>query len=125
MLRRHIICTCPQTGMHVQHLLPEVLDETKDSHSPMICQACMRMHFIHNTTGKCSAKQRSKAALNRMTGEESRKLVAGDRVFWQSDVKNQGTVKGTSWSSVTIDWDDGDLTSISHNDMAQVHRASP
>jgi hypothetical protein len=55
-----------------------------------------------------------------MTGEKSRKLVAGDRVFWQSDVKNQGTVKGTSWSSVTIDWDDGDSTSISHNDMAQV-----
>jgi hypothetical protein len=61
----------------------------------------------------------------RMTGEESRQLVVGDRVFWQGDVKNQGTIKGTSWSGITIDWDDGDSTSISHNDMAQVHRTKP
>ena len=60
-----------------------------------------------------------------MTGEESRQLVVGDRVFWQTDQKNQGTVRGTSWSGVTIDWDDGDSTSISHNDMAQVHRTKP
>jgi len=58
-----------------------------------------------------------------MTGEESRKLKPGDRVFWQDDVKNQGTVKGTSWSGVTIDWDDGDSTSVSHNDMAPIGRA--
>jgi hypothetical protein len=60
-----------------------------------------------------------------MTGEEPRQLVAGDRVFWQGDVENQGIVKGTSWSGVTIDWDDGDSSSISHNDMAQVHRTKP
>jgi hypothetical protein len=41
------------------------------------------------------------------------------------DVKNQGTVRGTSWSGVTKDWDDGDSTSVSHNDMAQVHRTKP
>jgi len=58
-----------------------------------------------------------------MTGEESRKLKAGDRVCWQGDVKNKGTVRGTSWSGVTIDWDDGDSTSVSHNDMAQISRA--
>jgi hypothetical protein len=33
-----------------------------------------------------------------MTGEESRKLKSGDRVFWRGDLKNQGTIKGTSWS---------------------------
>ena len=55
-----------------------------------------------------------------MTGEESRKLKSGDRVFWRDDLKNQGTVRGTSWSGVTIDWDDGESTSVSHNDMAQV-----
>lgn len=43
-----------------------------------------------------------------MTGEESRKLKAGDRVCWKGDAKNQGTVKSTSWSGVTIEWDDGD-----------------
>ena len=58
-----------------------------------------------------------------MTGEESRKLKSGDRVFWRDDLKNQGTVSGTSWSGVTIDWDDGKSTSVSHNDMAQVSRA--
>jgi hypothetical protein len=36
-----------------------------------------------------------------MSGDESRKLQPEDRVFWQGDVKNQGTVKGTSWSGVT------------------------
>jgi hypothetical protein len=60
----------------------------------------------------------------KMTGEESRKLKPGDRVFWQGDVKNQGTVKGTSWSGVTVDWDDGDKTSISHNDMVPISRVS-
>ncbi len=59
----------------------------------------------------------------RMTGEESRKLKSGDRVFCQGDVKNQGTVKGTSWSAVTINWDDGDTTSVNHDDMAPISRA--
>ena len=57
-----------------------------------------------------------------MTGDESRKLKVGDRVYWKGDAKNQGTVRATSWSDVTIDWDDGDSTSVSHNDMAQVDR---
>jgi hypothetical protein len=51
-----------------------------------------------------------------MTGEESRQLKAGDGVCWQADVKNQGTVKVESWSGVAIDWDDGDSTSVKHND---------
>jgi hypothetical protein len=33
-----------------------------------------------------------------------------------------GTVTGTSWSEVTISWDDGEANSVSHNDMAQVER---
>jgi hypothetical protein len=59
-----------------------------------------------------------------MTGEESRRLKAGDRVFWLGDVKNQGTVKRASWSGVAIDWDDGDCTCISHNDMDRISRAT-
>jgi hypothetical protein len=59
-----------------------------------------------------------------MTSEESRKLKARDRVSWRGDVKNQGTVRGTSWSGVTIDWDDGESTSVSHNDMAQIKRVA-
>jgi hypothetical protein len=58
-----------------------------------------------------------------MTGGESRQLKAGDRAFWLGDVKNQGTVKGTSWSGVAIDWDAGDCTSVSHNDMDRIDRS--
>jgi hypothetical protein len=57
-----------------------------------------------------------------MTGDESRKLKVGDRVCWNGDTTNKGTVGGTSWSGVTIEWDDGDKTSVGHNDMAQVVR---
>jgi hypothetical protein len=75
--------------------------------------------------GRTVAKRRSNVADfnpaaacsgTRMTGEESRKLKSGDRVFWRDDLKNQGTVRGTSWSGVTIAWDDGESTSVSHND---------
>ena len=59
-----------------------------------------------------------------MTGDELRKLKVGDRVCWKGDATNQGTVRETSWSGVTIDWDDGDSTSVSHNDMAQVDRVA-
>jgi hypothetical protein len=59
-----------------------------------------------------------------MAGEESRKLKSGDRVFWRDDSKNQGTVRGMSWIGVTIDWDDGESTSVSHNDMVEVNRAA-
>jgi hypothetical protein len=57
-----------------------------------------------------------------MSGDESRKLKVGNRVQWKGDLKNQGTVKDTSWSGVTIAWDDGDANSISHNDMGQIAR---
>jgi hypothetical protein len=33
-----------------------------------------------------------------------------------------GTVAGTSWSEVTISWDDGEASSVSHNDMARVEQ---
>ena len=57
-----------------------------------------------------------------MTGDESRKLKVGNRVCWGGNAINQGVVRGISWSDITIDWDDGDTTSVSHNDMKQVDR---
>jgi hypothetical protein len=57
-----------------------------------------------------------------MTGDQSRQLKVGDRVGWKMSDTNHGTVVGTSWSEVTIDWDDGEANSVSHNDMAQVER---
>ena len=57
-----------------------------------------------------------------MTGEQSRYLEVGDRVCWGVTTTDLGTVVGTSWSGVTIAWDDGHTTSIQHNDMAKVER---
>jgi hypothetical protein len=57
-----------------------------------------------------------------MTGDQSRTLSIGERVRWGVTTTDLGTVVATSWSEVTIDWDDGHSTSIQHNDMAQVER---
>jgi len=42
-----------------------------------------------------------------VTGDESRLLKVGDRVRWGVTMTDLGTVVGTAWSGVTIDWDDG------------------
>ena len=57
-----------------------------------------------------------------MTGDQSRLLKVGDRVCWGATTTDLGTVVRTSWSEVTIDWDDGHTSSIQHNDMARVER---
>jgi hypothetical protein len=55
-----------------------------------------------------------------MTGDQSRKLKVGDRIRWGDNVTDLGKVVATSWSEVTIAWDDGEANSVSHNDMRQV-----
>jgi pterin-4a-carbinolamine dehydratase len=57
-----------------------------------------------------------------MTGDQSRLLKPLDRVCWKASATDHGTVIATSWSEVTISWDDGEASSVSHNDMAQVER---
>jgi hypothetical protein len=57
-----------------------------------------------------------------MTGDQSRLLKIGDRVCWGAKTTDLGTVTGTSWSEVTISWDDGEANSVSHNSMRQVER---
>jgi hypothetical protein len=57
-----------------------------------------------------------------MTGDKSRLLTVGDRVCWEGSATDVGTVVGTAWSGVTIDWDDGHTTSIQRNDMGPVER---
>jgi len=57
-----------------------------------------------------------------MNGTESRLLKVGHRVRWGDTTTDFGTVINTTWSDVTIDWDDGQTTLIQHNDMAQVER---
>jgi hypothetical protein len=57
-----------------------------------------------------------------MTGDQSRLLKIGDRVCWGDKVTDLGKVVATSWSEVTIAWDNGEANSVSHNDMRQVER---
>jgi hypothetical protein len=57
-----------------------------------------------------------------MTGDQSRLLKEGDRVRWGLPTTDFGTVIATSWSGVTISWDDGEASSVSHNDMAKIER---
>jgi hypothetical protein len=57
-----------------------------------------------------------------MTGDQSRLLKPFDRVCWQNDPADQGTVIEKNWSGVTIKWDNRSVQAIPHNDMAQVER---
>jgi hypothetical protein len=58
-----------------------------------------------------------------MTGNQSRLLKVRHRVCWKKSETDLGTVTGTGWGGVVIEWDDGHTASIQHNDMAQVERA--
>jgi hypothetical protein len=58
-----------------------------------------------------------------MTGDQSKTLKVGDRVCWNQSTTDLGTIVGTTWDGVSIDWDVGKTTSIQHNDMGQVERA--
>ena len=60
-----------------------------------------------------------------MTGDQSRLLKVGDRVWWNADPNDQGTVTEKSWAGVTINWDNRSEQAILHNDMAQVERVLP
>jgi hypothetical protein len=57
-----------------------------------------------------------------MTGEQSRLLKIGGRVCWGATTTDLGKMIGTSWSEVTICWDNGGAGSVSHNDMAKIER---
>jgi hypothetical protein len=57
-----------------------------------------------------------------MTGDQSRLLRVGDRVCWNADKNDQGTVTEKNWAGVTVKWDNRSKQSILHNDMAQVER---
>jgi hypothetical protein len=59
-----------------------------------------------------------------MTGEQSRQLKVGNRVCWATSTTDLGSVIGTTWSAVIIEWDDGLTASIEHNEMARVERAA-
>jgi hypothetical protein len=57
-----------------------------------------------------------------MTGEQSRALKIGDRICWQNNRADQGTVTETNWAGLTVKWDNRSEQAIQHNDMAHVER---
>ena len=55
-----------------------------------------------------------------MTGDQSRLLKVGDRVCWQKDQADRGSVAAMNWAGVTVKWDNRSKQDILHNDMAQI-----
>jgi hypothetical protein len=59
-----------------------------------------------------------------MTGEQSRLLKVGDKVRWQKDEADQGTVSETNWAGLTVQWDNCGEQAILHNDMGPMERVT-
>jgi hypothetical protein len=55
-----------------------------------------------------------------MTGSESRQLNKSDRVVWNGDDEDAGTVIDRDWAGVSVKWDNREQQKILHNDMATV-----
>jgi hypothetical protein len=55
-----------------------------------------------------------------MTGDQSRTLSLGDKIYWSTDKNDVGTVTEKNWAGVTIKWDNRSEQSILHNDMGEV-----
>jgi hypothetical protein len=60
----------------------------------------------------------------RMTGEQSRRLKVGDKVCWQNDQADRGTVTERNWSGLTIKWDSRGEQRVLHNDMGGISLVS-
>ena len=59
-----------------------------------------------------------------MTGEQSRALSIGDRICWQMNQADKGTVSAKHWAGITVRWDNRSEQTILHNDMRQLERTS-
>jgi hypothetical protein len=59
-----------------------------------------------------------------MTGKKSRALKVGNRVCWQKDQADQGTIAETNWSGVTVKWNSRGEQAILHNDMGHIERVT-
>ena len=59
-----------------------------------------------------------------MTGDQSRTLKIGDRVYWSEDRTDQGVVTEKNWAGITIKWDGRVEQAIQHNDMTTVFLAA-
>lgn len=58
-----------------------------------------------------------------MTPDESKTLKLLKRVSWLGGAVDQGTVMGSDWSGVQINWDSGKNNFYHHNNMENVKLA--
>ena len=58
-----------------------------------------------------------------MATAESKGLKRGDRVYWQGDATDGGSITQMSWDAVTIAWDNGQVATVHHGDMREIQRA--
>jgi hypothetical protein len=59
-----------------------------------------------------------------VTAAESKNLRKRNRVCWRRDAADSGTIIGTSWNAVTIVWDTGQVATVHHGDMREIHSTS-
>lgn len=57
-----------------------------------------------------------------MSEAESKRLRVGDRVYWDDDPADIGSVVETDYLCVRIKWENGQEGTIHHRDMSKVHR---
>jgi hypothetical protein len=58
-----------------------------------------------------------------MTADDSRKLTIGNRVCWQGKPEDTGKITKTTWSAVTIAWNNHHVATVYHGDMREIQRA--
>ncbi len=54
--------------------------------------------------------------------DESKALNKGTRVYWRGDAADSGIITEISWDAVTIAWTNGQVASVHHGDMHDIHR---
>jgi hypothetical protein len=57
-----------------------------------------------------------------MNAREAKRLRVGDRVTWGGNAEDRGVVIEIGYCAVKIDWEDGQVGLIHHNDMRDVDR---
>lgn len=58
-----------------------------------------------------------------MTRVEAEQLHIGDRVIWDGNTDDTGTVIEKNWMAAKIEWDNGQICMIHLEDMRRVSRA--
>ena len=53
-----IVFHCPNADLSVQHLLDDNAQQSDEVYQPILCSACIQLHFINKKTGKLLGRER-------------------------------------------------------------------